>query len=81
MNQEKRAQLQDAYATSLKSYVESHSEQHLFEISKLSKELLGEEIGPEEITEIHSAALTSVVSNQSAEEAVKTFQRAVDPLL
>ena len=81
MNQEKRIQLQNAYAANLRNYVESHSEQHLFEISKLSKELLGEEIGPEEITEIHSAALTSVVSNQSAEEAVKTFQRAVDPLL
>ncbi|MCL0064900.1 hypothetical protein M1N84_03280 [Dehalococcoidia bacterium] len=73
--------LEAQYTEALKNYIETRSESALFAISKLSKEFLSEDIGPDQVTEIHSSALGKVIGGLTHDEALSAFHRSTEPLL
>lgn len=81
MSGDRNSELQARYTEALKNYIETRSESALFTISKLSKEFLSEEIGPDQVTEIHSSALGKVIGGMTHDEALSAFQRSTEPLL
>lgn len=81
MSGDRTSELQAQYTETLRNYIETRSESALFAISKLSKEFLSEDIGPDQITEIHASALGKVIGGLSHDEALGAFQRSTEPLL
>ena len=81
MYSEKVKELQEEYGEILKQYVETYDESSLFRISKLSKQFLEEKIGPDEVAEMHSSMLTSLVQGMSREHGIEAIQQGVNPLL
>jgi signal transduction histidine kinase len=81
MYSEKVKELQEEYGEILKQYVETYDESSLFRISKLAKQFLEEKIGPDEVAEMHSSMLTSLVQGMSREEGIEAIQQGVNPLL
>jgi signal transduction histidine kinase len=81
MSGDRISELQALYTEALRNYIETRSEGALFTISKLSKEFLSEDIGPDQVTEIHSSALGKVIGRLTHDEALSAFQRSTEPLL
>ena len=81
MYSEKVKKLQEEYSEILKTYVETYDESCLFDISKLSKQFLEEKIGPDEVAEMHSSMLTSLVQGMTRDKGIEAIQQGVNPLL
>jgi len=81
MSSDRVSELQAQYTEALKRYIQTRSESALFAISKLSKEFLSEDIGPDQVTEIHSSALGKAIGGLTHDEALSAFQRSTEPLL
>jgi len=81
MSGDRTPELQAQYTEALRNYIETRSESALFAISKFSKEFLSEDIGPDQVTEIHSSALGKVIGGLTHDEALSAFHRSTEPLL
>ena len=74
-------ELQAKYTEALCSYVTTHNENALFNISKLSREFIGEGLGPDDITTMHSVAMGKIVNELGGNAAVEAFHISTEPLL
>ena len=81
MAREKTEQLQEEYGKILKTYIETYDETCLFRIGQLAKQFLEEKVGPDEVAEMHSRQLSSLVRGMSRDQTVDAFQHAINPLL
>lgn len=73
--------MQARYTEALRNYVQTHSENALFSISKLSKEFMSEGLGPDDVTSMHSVAMGRIVNELSGESAMSAFHSSTEPLL
>ena len=61
MDRDRVGKLQDKYSEILESYIETYDERYLFRVSELAKQFLEAKVGPDEVAEMHSRVLTSLI--------------------
>ncbi len=74
-------EFKNAYASVLKSFVESQEEQYLMEAAEMGREMVRAGVPPEDIAEIHEEALRRLAEKSADTTPLEFVQRSSSPLM